>query len=190
MNTITAIGSRYTQYISYLLSILRFTAWLSLLALMVSQAHAADNHNSKSINIEVTTHLGDKQSFKAGDKVAFLVSLDKDAHLLMIYEDAENNLIQVIPNTYRKNSFYEEGLFIAIPDRSEPFEFVIHPPFGTEKLWVFASSRQFPVLEGTTLDNGLKKLEKKLPAILASIRPKSSNIPYGESSTVIKTEPQ
>ena len=180
-----AIGS---QNKPRLRSICKISAWVLLLIIVSSQVNAADN--SQAINIEVTTHLGDKQSFKAGDKIAFLVSLDKDAHLLMIYEDAEKNLIQVIPNPYRKNSFYKEGLFIAVPDRNEPFEFVINPPFGTEKLWVFASSRQFPQLQGTRLANGLMQLESKLPDILASIRPKTSRISYGESSTVITTEAQ
>lgn len=162
---------------------------LAVILVVNAQVFAADN-SSRSINIEVTTHLGDKQRFKQGDKIAFLVSLDKDAHLLMIYEDAQNNLIQVIPNHYRKKNFYKEGLFIAVPDRDEPFEFVVNPPFGTEKLWVFASSKQFPVLEGTRLDNGLMRLENPLTDILASIRPKSSSILFGESSTVITTEAQ
>ena len=156
---------------------------------LVNPAHATDKAKP-SINIEVTTHLGDKQKFKAGDKIAFLVSLDNDAHLLMIYEDANHNLIQIIPNTYRKKSLYKKGLFIAVPDRKEPFEFLVNSPFGKEKLWVFASSKQFPVLSGTLLKNGLKQLEKKLPEILSAIRPKNRSVLFGESSTVITTETQ
>lgn len=186
MKTKKVIRSRYLPEYLYPPTI---AAWFSLLLLACTLVNASDSV-SQSINIEVTTHLGDKQRFKAGDKIAFLVSLDKDAHLLMIYEDAEHNLIQVLPNQYREKSLYKEGLFIAVPDKSEPFEFIINPPFGNEKLWVFASSKQFPELEGTRLKNGLKKLDKELPEILASIRPKTSRTQYGESSTVITTEAQ
>ena len=186
MKTIMTIGSHFRCGILPGLKLIS----CGLLVILANQPVYATDKNNQSINIEVSTHLGDKQRFKVGDKIAFLVSLDKDAHLLMIYQDAENNLIQVIPNQYRKQSFYKEGLFIAIPDRNEPFEFVVNPPFGTEKLWVFASSKKFPVLDGTSLENGLKKLESDLPEILASIRPKNSRIKFGESSTVITTEAQ
>jgi len=174
---------------SQTLSSITLVICLISLLTIYTQGYAA-SIKEQSINIEVTTHLGDKQRFKAGDKIAFLVSLDKDAHLLMIYEDAEHNLIQVIPNDYRKQNFYKEGLFIAVPDRNEPFEFVVNPPFGSEKLWVFASSEQFPALEGIKLENGLKKLENNMSEILASIRPKNVHVLYGESSAVITTEPQ
>jgi len=171
----------------YLSRATNFLLLLPAIVFLCSQAYAS-NTEKQSINIEVTTHLGDKQKFKAGDKIAFLVSLDNDAHLLMIYEDAEHNLIQVIPNAYRKNSLYKKGLFIAVPDREEPFEFLVNSPFGSEKLWVFASSKQFPVLDGIPLKNGLKKLEKKLPEVLSAIRPAKPDILFGQSSTVITTE--
>ena len=160
---------------------------ISLVFLIVAPSYATNNN--QSINIEVSTYLGDKQKFKAGDKIAFLVSLDNDAHLLMVYEDAQHNLIQIIPNPYRKNSLYKEGLFIAVPDSKEPFEFLINPPFGEEKLWVFASSKPFPEISGTTLENGLRKLDVKLADMLTTVRPKSKKVLYGESSTVITTEP-
>ncbi len=38
------------------------------------------------ININITTHLGDHQTFMEGDVISFFLSLDKDAYLLVIYE--------------------------------------------------------------------------------------------------------
>lgn len=175
------------EYLHYYLPGRRLIQCFLLVVALINPTYAS-NTEKQSINIEVSTHLGDKQKFKAGDKIAFLVSLDNDAHLLMIYEDAEHNLIQVIPNAYRKNSLYKKGLFIAVPDREEPFEFLVNPPFGTEKLWVFASSKKFPVLDGIPLNNGLKKLEKKLPEVFSAIRPAKPDILFGQSSTVITTE--
>lgn len=140
-----------------------------------------------TINIEVTTHLGDKQVFRQGDVISFLISLDRDAYVLVIYEDAENNLVQLIPNRYRKSNHYEKGLFIAVPDREEPFEFVVNAPFGKETIWVFASDQAFPEMDGTELENGLIRLSESFPALRSKIRKIKSKHFYGETSTTIST---
>ena len=105
----------------------------------------------------------------------------------MIYEDAEHNLIQIIPNRYRQTNRYDTGLFISVPNRDEPFEFVVSPPFGKEIVWVFASEQSFAELPGVELENGLKKLSASLPDILAKIRANQSKHHYGEASTTIST---
>ena len=166
-----------------------FYSILLLAIAAIAQTAIAETSARNPIGIEVTTHLGDKQTFKQGDMIAFLISLDKDAHVLMIYQDAQQKLIQIIPNRYRQQDLYQAGLFIAVPDRSEPFEFTVNPPFGQEKLWVFASNQAFPALEGTEMSNGLRQLNNSLSEILAIIRPTDPDIAYGESSTVIHTEP-
>jgi len=176
------------RYFSALISILLSVSF-SLQVPAFAETTTAGVSVKNTIGIEVTTHLGDKQIFKQGDIIAFLISLDKDAHILMIYQDAEQNLVQVIPNRYRQKDRYSAGLFIAVPDQNEPFEFTVNPPFGKERLWVFASSRQFPTLEGTELKNGLKLLKQDLTGVLATVRPRDSHVDYGESSTVIMTEP-
>jgi len=169
----------------------RYRVALSLFVMLLSSpvlfAQNISHTPANRIGIDITTYLGDKQTFKQGDTLAFLVNLDKAAHVLMIYQDAENNLIQVIPNRYRPQDHYPAGLFIAVPSDKEPFEFTVKPPFGEEKLWAFASQDQFPELEGDELGNGLKKLKGNLQSILQRIRPVKHGAIYGEASTTIIT---
>ncbi|WP_455207759.1 DUF4384 domain-containing protein [Kaarinaea lacus] len=150
-------------------------------------ATQASPDNAQSINVEITTHLGDKQTFQQGDVVSFLVSLDRDAYVLIIFEDAEHNLWQVIPNPHRASGHYKSGLFISVPDRNEPFEFVVSPPLGKETIWVFATEKALPELPGQELDNGLKKLSDDLPAILSAIRKNRTSQFYGEAKTTLTT---
>ena len=158
------------------------------LANFASDLVIADTNNNNTINVEITTHLGDKQTFKEDDRLSFLVSLDRDAYLLMIYEDAAHNLIQVIPNRYRDSNHYQAGLFVSVPNREEPFRFVVTPPFGKETLWVFAADKPFPTLQGVTFDNGLKKLTEARSVIFSRIRSNQYRSLYGESNTTIFTE--
>ena len=157
-----------------------------LIFFSVNPAHA-ESTIQNTIDIEVTTHLGDKQNFQQGDVISFLISLDRDAFVLMIYEDAEHNLVQIIPNRYRQSNQYKTGLFMSVPNRDEPFEFVVSPPFGKETIWVFAAEQEFPELKGTVLDNGLKKLSDKFPTVLSKIRADKTKQLYGEASTTITT---
>jgi len=161
--------------------------WLLLLVAPALSAQTSTSAPANKIGIDITTYLGDKQTFKQGDTLAFLVNLDKAAHLLLVYQDAANNLIQIIPNRYRPQDHYPAGLFIAVPGDKEPFEFTVKPPFGEEKLWAFASQSQFPELEGEQLDNGLKKLTGDLASILLRVRPGKHGAIYGEASTTIIT---
>jgi len=158
-----------------------------LLFLLFFNFALADTAIKNTIDIEVTTHLGDKQTFQKGDIISFLISLDREAFVLMIYEDAEHNLLQIIPNRFRQSNRYGTGLFMSVPNRDEPFEFVVSPPFGKETIWVFASEQAFPKLPSMELENGLKKLSDSLPDILAKIRVNHSKYLYGEASTAIST---
>ncbi|WP_455202426.1 DUF4384 domain-containing protein [Kaarinaea lacus] len=155
--------------------------------LFITSCIHAESTVKNTINVEVTTHLGDKQTFQQGDVISFLISLDQDAFVLMVYEDAERNIVQIIPNRYRQSNRYETGLFMSVPNRDEPFEFVVSPPFGKETIWVFASEKKFPELPGVELENGLKKLSGGFSDILSKIRAQRSRLSYGETSTTITT---
>ncbi|MFV1993422.1 MAG: DUF4384 domain-containing protein, partial [Acidiferrobacterales bacterium] len=156
-----------------LFGILFFSLFIGLL-LPVS-ALAAGPHKSPitrklPITLEITTHLGDNQNFVSGDTISFFVSMDRDAYLLIIYQNARKELVQILPNIYNKNNFYKKGDFFQIPNEKRPFKFKISAPFGKEKIMAFASSRSFPNLQGITTKSGLKLLQGNLDAILTTLR--------------------
>lgn len=139
------------------------------------------------ISLDITTHLGDQQTFLEGDAISFLLSLDTDAYLLVIYEDATGNLIQIIPNSTLAIALYRAGLFITIPDQRAAFRFKVRAPFGQETLWAFASDVPLPKLEGKKLSNGLKQLDAKISAIRSQLikHPQSA---FGETKLLIHTK--
>jgi hypothetical protein len=118
----------------------RFAAFVTGAAVLFMMAVAWPAH-AKPFNLSVTTHLGDKQSFREGDLVSFYVNLDRDAYLTIVYQDAGGQLSVLLPNTLHPENFFHAGLFIPIPNEQNPFQFRITPPFGKETLWVFASDK-------------------------------------------------
>jgi len=148
--------------------------------------HTTSKHH---INIGITSHLGDKQTYKEGDVISFYLSLDRDAFVIIIYQDATGNLTQIIPNELSRNNFYLAGDFFNVPNAESPFKFVINKPFGTEYLWAFANDKALPTLKGKKLKNGfiaLKTSMKKIKEILDKFG-KESNGYFGQTSTSITT---
>jgi hypothetical protein len=142
-----------------------------------------------TIRLQVTSHLGDGQTYREGDAISYFVNSDRDAHLLLIYEDAAHNLIQILPNRYSDEGFFRAGNLLQIPAPNDRFEFVITAPFGTEKVWAFASSRPFPPPAGDPLENGLTLLRGNLNGIVQSLRRtgQAAGNAYGEAQAIITT---
>jgi len=135
-----------------------------LFAILLSGVAAADE---TPLRVNITTHLGDQQEFQQGDRVQFLLDLNRDAYVLLIYQDASGALTQLVPNAIERNGFYKAARYLSIPDARVPFEFIVGPPFGAETVWAFGSNAPFPELTGSTLSNGLKRLDQPLAAITA-----------------------
>lgn len=124
---------------------------------------------AEPLHVSITTHLGDRQEFQEGDRIQFLLDLNRDAYILLIYQDALGALTQMIPNTTDRSGFFKAARYLSIPDTRTPFEFVVGPPFGTETVWVYASNQPFPELEGAILDNGLKRLTQSHDSLVAAL---------------------
>lgn len=177
----------------------RAKPWLFLLFVFLFTIHysnpacassESDNQKSKSISVDITTHLGDNQTFVDGDVVSFFIGLDQDAYVLIIYRDAQNHLIQLIPNDKQNTNFYQAGDFIAIPDKKTGFQFKISAPYGKETLWAFASNAPLPALKGSPLNNGLRLLSEEFHAIRSKLanHARTAQNAYGEAETHIYTK--
>jgi hypothetical protein len=146
---------------------------------------------ARPITLQVTSQSGDGETYVEGQKVSYFFSANQDAYILLVYEDAQRNLVQILPNRYSGPGFYKAGKFFKIPDDKDEFEFEITPPFGTERLWAFAASRPFPELQGREFDNG-KVLEQDMEAILNIVRTHGlrADVAYGEAQTILTTVPK
>jgi hypothetical protein len=94
----------------------------------------------------------------------------------MVYVNAENNLVQILPSKYQNSNFYSKGFFLTIPEYNNGYRFIINKPFGDEAIWVFASDQLIP----------LDKNDGSISSIRDKIRQQSRR-EYGESVLLITT---
>lgn len=161
---------------------------IGLFCLLWTQALTAE-----SIEVQITTHLGDQQVFRAGDNVSFLVSLNQDAYLHVIYQDASGQLTQILPNSQLSTAHYKAGQFISIPSNKDNFEFFISAPFGEEIIWIIATKQSLflPMLvPSEKLSNGMFNLYTDMADIKTVLRGKanSDKLRYRLANLKIKTE--
>ncbi len=119
------------------------------------------------LTVEITTHLGDQQIFRAGDELTFLVNLNKQAYLTIIFQDAAGTLMQLLPNRQVTNTLYEPGWYFAIPDARDPFLYRVAAPYGDEYVYAYASNKPLPELAGVEMNGGLRRLADSAAGIEA-----------------------
>ncbi len=138
------------------------------------------------IEVGLTTHLGDRQSFVDGDRISFLLSLERDAYVYLFYRDADKNLLQLLPNRRMPDQFFTAGLFMPVPNADQPFQFTVSPPYGDESLFALASDVGGLEFAGDELANGLILMERDIERLSADIR-QASEVSFGRAELELKT---
>ncbi len=141
------------------------------------------------LHLELTTQRADGATFAEGEKMEYYLSANRDAYLLLLYEDAARHLIQLYPNDRSGNGFQEGGDYIKIPNEAASYDFTVMSPFGVEQVFAFAATSPFPPLSGRGLASGLKVLEQTLPEVAAQLRAhgRRQGVAYGEANVVVTT---
>lgn len=142
----------------------------------------------ETVDVSITTHLGDQQNFVAGDQISFLLSLNRNAYVYLFYLDADSNLLQLLPNQLIEAHFFGAGLFIPIPDQKQPVHFTVQAPFGEEIMVAFASDNGALSFPGESLSSGLILLQQDLGLVGEQIRLASEEL-YGSGELIITTLP-
>lgn len=90
------------------------------------------------------TVSADKASYRAGEAMKLYLSGNKPFYARVVYRDASGTLTQILPNPYRKDSYFQGGAVYRLPDGPDQYELSVSPPFGEEKILVYASTEPLP----------------------------------------------
>lgn len=82
----------------------------------------------------------DKQAYKQGEKIRIYLKGNKPFHARVLYKDAAGHLLQLLPNPYRGENYFNGGIIYEIPSGNDRFELEVSPPFGEEGILVYAST--------------------------------------------------
>ncbi len=82
----------------------------------------------------------DKKEYKSGEKMRIYIKGNKPFYARVIYKDAAGEMVQILPNPYRNENYFQGGVIYEIPSGNDKFDLEISPPFGEENITVYAST--------------------------------------------------
>jgi hypothetical protein len=139
----------------------------------------------------------DKEIYSQGEKIKIYLKGNKPFFARVIYRDVAKNNLQLLPNPYRQENYFQGGVIYEIPSGTDKFELEVNPPFGEESIVIYASVSELGELklkqEGGVFavktrprDIGIKTRSIKIKDVL----PKTAQKPaeFSESAVVVKTK--
>jgi len=81
----------------------------------------------------------DKKDYHNGEKIKIYLKGNKPFFARVIYRDTAGTSVQLLPNPYRQDNYFQGGVVYEIPSGKDQFELEVNPPFGEENIIVYAS---------------------------------------------------
>ena len=91
-----------------------------------------------------------KKDYKQGEKIKIYLKGNKPFYARLLYKDAGGNLVQLLPNPFRKENYFNGGVIYELPSGNDKFDLEVSPPFGQEDIILYTSTAQLGDLR---LDN-------------------------------------
>ena len=118
----------------------------------------------------------------------------------IVYTDAAGTKLQLLPNPYREDVYFQGGVVYEIPSGLDQFDLVVQAPFGQEKVSLYASTSPLGDLESTNLGPVLQvqttDIARKTRGIKVVSRPKNADLvptpsvsEFAEASINLTTRP-
>ena len=89
------------------------------------------------LNVRLWT---DRKEFKKGDNIRIYIQGNKPFYARVHFRDARGEIIQLLPNPYRAENYFNGGVIYEIPSGNDRFELEVSPPYGEENISLYAST--------------------------------------------------
>jgi hypothetical protein len=103
----------------------------------ISKGKGQMNDPSAPLNVQL---WADKKDYKKGDKIKIYIRGNKPFYARILHKGVNGDFLQLLPNPYRKDHYFNGGVIYEIPSGQDRFEMEVTPPFGQEDIIVYAST--------------------------------------------------
>jgi hypothetical protein len=103
----------------------------------ISKGKGETEDPSAPLNVQLWT---DKEEYNKGDKVKIYIRGNKPFYARILHKGVSGELLQLLPNPYRTDHYFNGGVIYEIPSDPDRFEIEVTPPFGQENIIVYAST--------------------------------------------------
>lgn len=93
-----------------------------------------------------------KDQYRAGDEMVIFLRGNKPFYARVVYQNAEGQITQILPNPFRKENYFEGGVTYSLPSGPDQYSLSVGQPYGKERVIVYASTQ--PLGEISVKDEG------------------------------------
>lgn len=124
---------------------------------LVDRAPAQATRPGVPLSVQLRT---DKAVYRQGEKIRITLSGNKDFYGKIVYVTADGQTVQLLPNGHRSLDFFKGGRTYTVPEDSDGFTLDVAPPYGAERIVLFASESRLPAVKTRSLgDSGMLSVE-------------------------------
>jgi hypothetical protein len=105
----------------------------------LAEKYAETENPSMPLKVRLWTN---KNEYALGEKMKIYLKGNKPFYVRLIYKDASGHLVQLLPNPFRRDNYFNGGVIYEVPTGDDRFELEVCPPCGEENLIVYASTAQ------------------------------------------------
>ena len=109
-----------------------------------AQAKDVADDPAAPLNVKLWTA---KQDYKQGEKVKIYLKGNKPFYARVLYRDVKGETVQLLPNPYRRDAYFNGGTVYEIPSGNDRFDLEVTPPFGEENIVVYGSTAELGSIE-------------------------------------------
>lgn len=80
-----------------------------------------------------------KKQYKGGENIEIYIQGNRDFYARIVDITPSGDIIQVLPNDYRRINFFEAGKVYKVPDKGDHFDLKVIAPYGEDRIIVYAS---------------------------------------------------
>ncbi len=80
-----------------------------------------------------------QKTYREGEKIQILLQGNRDFYAKIIDVTSGGEIIQLLPNNFRKNNFFKANEIYKIPNEEDQFDMTVSPPFGQDKIIAYVS---------------------------------------------------
>jgi len=105
----------------------------------ISEGKNVNEDPSAPLTVQVWTG---KKEYKQGEKIKIYIKGNKPFYAKILYKDAGGNIVQLLPNPFKKDNYFNGGVIYELPSGNDRFDLEVSPPFGREDVILYASTAQ------------------------------------------------
>ncbi|MFC1817248.1 DUF4384 domain-containing protein [Thermodesulfobacteriota bacterium] len=128
-----------------------------------------DNSIDKSAPLTVRVWTS-KKYYNNGESIEINIQGNRDFYARIVDITPQGDIIQLLPNGFRKITFFEAGKVYKIPDKGDHFDLKVVPPYGRDQIVVYASEVPLGNVSMEQIGQGLSQYRGNKKTLAAQTR--------------------